>query len=60
VPPDQVDVNVTDCPLSIVGFKGMIVGVPSAEFTVTDTVGEEVAVAVGVAPTVVPVSVKTT
>jgi hypothetical protein len=35
VPPDQVDVNETDCPLSIVGFRGKIVGVPSAEFTVS-------------------------
>jgi hypothetical protein len=35
VPPDQVDVIVSACPLSIVGFVGLIDGVPRAEFTVT-------------------------
>ena len=35
VPPVHVELNVTDCPLSIVGFDGLIVGVVIAEFTVT-------------------------
>jgi hypothetical protein len=41
VPPDQVDVNVTDCPLSIVGFRGRMVGVPSAELTATASQAED-------------------
>ena len=35
VPPDHDEVNVTDCPESIVGLEGEIDGVPNAEFTVT-------------------------
>ena len=30
--------KVTDCPLSIVGFDGLIDGVPKAEFTLTKSV----------------------
>ena len=38
VPPDQVELKVTDWPLSIVGLDGLIVGVDIVGFTVTVTV----------------------
>jgi hypothetical protein len=52
--------SVALCPVSTVGGATEMTGATSAGFTVTDTVGEEVAVAGGVAPEVVPVSVNTT
>ncbi len=52
MPPDHVEVNDTDCPLSIVGFAGTIVGVVIAELTVTVSPAEQAVVGV-----VVPVSV---
>jgi hypothetical protein len=61
VPPVTVADSVTVCPLSIVTEVGST-EIEGAESTVTDTVGEEVALAsdAGVAPLVTPVSVKTT
>ena len=49
--------NVTDCPLSIVGFDGLIDGVPNAEFTVICAVVADAVTGVGEVPVSVTVAV---
>ena len=39
-PPDHVELNVTDCPLSIVGFEGEIVGADSTGLIITSLLME--------------------
>ena len=41
MPPETCDVNVTDCPLSIVGLEGVIAPAVRTELTVTRSVEEE-------------------
>jgi hypothetical protein len=47
VPPEGFEVNVIDCPLSIIGEDGVIAPAPRAEFTVTVSPAEH-ALAAGV------------